>query len=356
MIQMHSCRNQFHYCLFLSLLAFLSGTLSGCRGTGKEPAGNPGNRNVPTVEALVARPQVLHDRIEVTGTLLANEEIELRSEISGRVEEILFREGTPVSKGSLLMKIDGRELQAQIRKLRYEEKQAGDDLYRKEKLLELKAVSREEYDISVNQLGIIRAQIDLLEVQLSRTELRAPFDGMIGLRQVSPGEYITPNVPVALLLQTDPIKLQFSIPEKIRNRIREGSRVDFLVTGSDSLYHAFIYALEPKKDPSTRTIWIRARCPNAAKYLTPGAFARVSIILGTIPDALIVPTEVVLPQLAGEKVFIYRHGIARLQPVESGIRSDREVQILRGLSPGDTVIVTGLLQLRDGMPVNVKFP
>gem|GEM_PF-4395062 len=269
---MHSCRNQFHYCLFLSLLAFLSGTLSGCRGTGKEPAGNPGNRNVPTVEALVVRPQVLHDRLEVTGTLLANEEI------------------------------------------------------------------------------------DLLEVQLSRTELRAPFDGMIGLRQVSPGEYITPNVPVALLLQTDPIKLQFSIPEKIRNRVREGSRVDFLVTGSDSLYHAFIYALEPKIDPSTRTIWIRARCPNAAKYLTPGAFARVSIILGTIPDALIVPTEVVLPQLTGEKVFIYRHGIARLQPVESGIRSDREVQIIRGLSPGDTVIVTGLLQLRDGMPVNVKFP
>jgi membrane fusion protein (multidrug efflux system) len=162
----------------------------------------------------VVRPQVLHDRLEVTGTLLANEEIELRSEISGRVEEILFREGTPVSKGSLLMKIDDRELQAQIRKLRYEEKQAGDDLYRKEKLLELKAVSREEYDISVNQLGIIRAQIDLLEVQLSRTELRAPFDGMIGLRQVSPGEYITPNVPVALLLQTDPIKLQFSIPKK----------------------------------------------------------------------------------------------------------------------------------------------
>ncbi|MFH1159709.1 MAG: efflux RND transporter periplasmic adaptor subunit [bacterium] len=339
---------------------FLAGYLFiffyGCKGTGGETPGNPGTRNAVTVGALVITPRVLNDQLEVTGTLLANEEIEIRSEIPGRIEEIFFQEGTPVQKGCLLLKIDDRELQAQLQKLKFEEKQAVDDLFRKKRLFEMNAVSQEEYDNSANQLGIIRSQMDLVAAQLSKTEIRAPFSGCIGLRQVSPGEYISPAVPISILLQTDPIKIEFSIPEKHHDRIQEGSRIDFRVTGEPGVFHASVYAIEPKIDPSTRTIMIRARCQNPGKKLIPGAFARVSILLETIPDALIVPTEVVIPQLTGEKVFLYKNGIARLQPVKTGIRTDREVQLIQGICPHDTVIITGLLQLRDGLPVNVKLP
>jgi len=307
----------------------------------------------PSIEAhaIVLRPQELENKIITTGTVLANEEVELRSEVEGRVVQINFMEGSHVSKGDLLVKINDAELQAQLKKLLLDEKLARDDLFRKEKLLEINAVSREEYDISQNQLGVIQAQIDLLRSQLDKTEIHAPFSGLIGLRYISPGGYVTSDMLIARLQETNPVKIEFTVPEKYRSKIEPGTVIQFTVEGHDSTFAGKVYALEPKIDPLTRTVTVRALCPNDANFLIPGAFAKVGIILETIPDALVIPSEALIPDIRGEKVFIYSMGRAKAVYVVTGIRMETTVQITEGLAPDDTILTTGLLQLRDGMKV-----
>ncbi len=326
---------------------------AGCREKSKDPAAS-GPKAV-MVAGIVVQPRELVSTIVATGSLIANEEVELRSEVPGRVVSIHFDEGTRVAKGALLMKTDDRELQAQLLKLQVEEKQARDDLYRKEKLLELKAVSQEEYDRAFNAHGIVRAGIDLVRAQISKTEIYAPFSGVVGLRQVSPGGFVSSSTPVARLQQTDPLKLEFAVPEKYRLKVHTGTRVGFRVEGIDSLFTGQIYAIEPKVDPSTRNITMRALCSNAAGLLVPGAFARVDIRLDQIPDALVIPSEAVIPVMSGEKVYVSRNGKAVSSPIETGLRTETEVEIVKGLMPGDTVITTGLLQLREETPVKIRL-
>jgi len=326
---------------------------TGCGAKNKVPSGGEVLKPM-AVGATILRPRPLENKIVVNGDLIANEEVELRSEIPGRVVSINFEEGSRVSKGDLLVKIDDRELQAQLKKLQVDEKQARDDLFRKEKLLELKAVSQEEYDKSFNALGIIRAQMEIAAVQISQTEIYAPFSGLIGLRQVSPGGFVSSATLVARLQQTDPIKIDFSIPEKYREKVRKGTRIQFSVAGIDSIFSGKVYAIEPKIDPATRNISLRATCPNPNGILMPGAFARLEILLEDLRDALVVPSEAIIPQLAGEKVFVCKNGKARSQVIRTGIRTEREVQVTQGLHPGDTVIITAILQIREGMPVTVK--
>lgn len=307
------------------------------------------------VGARVLVPGQLENKILATGNLMANEEVELRSEVPGRVVAIYFEEGSAVKKGELLLKIDDRELQAQLVKLQVEEKQARDDLFRKEKLLELKAVSQEEYDKSFNTLGITKAQVDLLKTQISKTEIYAPFSGLIGLRQVSPGGFVSSSTLVARLQQTNPMKLEFSIPEKYRNKVGKGTLVKFTVEGYDSAFSGPVYAIEPRIDPATRNVPIRALCSNESGYLVPGAFAKVELVLDRISDALVIPSESIIPQLNSEKVFVSAMGKASSREIITGIRTEREVQVISGLKAGDTIITTGLLQLRENMPVKPRL-
>jgi membrane fusion protein (multidrug efflux system) len=328
--------------------------MQGCTGKVNETAKSAGPKSV-MVGGLIIHPGEMKNTIQSTGNILANEEVELRTELPGRIVSINFEEGSLVSKGSLLMKTDDRELQAQLKKLMVEEKQARDDVFRKEKLLELKAVSQEEYDVANNSLGIIHAQIELIRTQISKTEIIAPFTGRIGLRQVSPGGFISSATLVARLQQTDPVKIDFSIPEKYRGKIKTGTIINFNIEGDDSLYTGRIYATEPKIDPATRNLHIRAKCNNSQGLLIPGAFAKVSIQLDNFPDAMVIPSEAIIPQMGGEKVFVCRNGKAKSQLIKTGIRTDREVQVTEGLNPGDTVITTGLLQLREDAEVKVTF-
>ena len=345
--------SKYHSWAFLLLI--ISSFLPGCSGKNKEPTNKSGTKAI-TVGGLIVQPLKLDNTIMATGNILANEEVELRSELPGRIISINFEEGSQVAKGVLLMKTDDRELQAQLKKLMVEEKQARDDVFRKEKLLELKAVSQEEYDMANNALGIILAQTDLIKTQISKTEIIAPFSGKIGLRQVSPGGFISSSTLVARLQQTNPIKIDFAIPEKYSGKIRQGTLISFKVEGNDSLFVGRIYAIEPKIDPGTRNLQIRARCENSIGVLIPGAFAKVSILLDTYSNALVIPSEAIIPQLNGEKVFICRNGKAKSQVVNTGIRTEREVQITEGLKPGDTVITTGILQLREEVEINVRLP
>jgi membrane fusion protein (multidrug efflux system) len=305
---------------------------------------------------MVVQPGLLENKILATGSLEANEEVQLRSETPGRIVSINFEEGTPVRKGELLVKINDQDFQAQKKKLQLEENLAKDDVYRKSKLLEMKAVSQEEYDKSANQLGIIEAQIELINSQIAKTEIYAPFSGMIGLRHVSPGEYVSSTSLIALLIQGDPIKIGFSIPEKYREKVKNGTLIKFSVEGSDNSFSGRVFAIEPKVDPSTRNVTLRAICPNPGNLLVPGSFAKVVIVLETLANAIVIPSESIIPQLNSEKVFICSNGKAVSRIVTTGIRTEREVQIINGLIPGDTVILSGLLQLREGLNIRVKIP
>ena len=330
--------------------------LSSCSSKKIEPGGQKGGPKAVMVNGMVVQKRLLENKILATGSLEANEEVQLRSETPGRIISINFEEGSFVKKDQLLIKINDQELQAQLKKLQLEESLAKDDVYRKEKLLEMKAVSQEEYDKAANQLGIIEAQIELVKSQIAKTEIYAPFSGMIGLRHVSPGEYVSSTTPVALLIQDDPIKIEFSIPEKYREKVKKGTLIKFRVEGADSTFTGKVFAIEPKVDPSTRNVTLRAMCPNTRNILVPGSFAKVVIVLESIAEAMVIPSESIIPQLNSEKVYICNNEIAVSRIITTGIRTEREVQVISGLTPGDTVILTGLLQLREGLDIRVKIP
>ncbi len=342
--------------LAFTLTAALLYLLPGCssRQDGKKEGGKRGDQKPVVADAIVIAPGKLDNIIETNGTLRPGEEVELRSEVPGRIVSINFREGSHVNRGDLLVKIDDRELQAQLKKLQLDEKLAADDVSRKEKLLAINAVSREEYDKAVNQLEIIRANMDLSKTQITKTEIRAPFSGIVGLRQVSEGGYVSSSTLVSKLQQVDPMKLDFSVPEKYRNMLKSGTLVNFTVEGSEKTFSARVYAIEPSVDPTTHTILLRALCSNPGNTLMPGAFARIRILLETINQAITVPSEAVIPVIDGQKVMICRNGKVASQKVVTGIRNEQMIQIINGLQEGDTVFVSGLLVMKDEMKANPK--
>lgn len=308
---------------------------------------------VLSVNGAIAAPRTLENKVYTTGTLISNEEVELRSEITGKVSKIFFQEGTRVEKGALLLKINDDELQAQKKRTEYQKKLAEVREERQRKLLAEKAVSQEEYDIALNELNTLKAQIEVLNAQIDRTEIRAPFRGTIGLRYVSEGSYIAPATRITTLQNTTPMKLDFSVPEKYASQIRTGDRVFFRVQSSPTPFEARLYAIEPKIDLATRTVQLRAVYPNYSGELFAGAFADVALVLNDIPNALMIPSESLVPEFKGQKVFLYRNGKIAEAKVEIGLRTEREIQITNGLTAGDTVLTTGILQARAGMEVAI---
>jgi membrane fusion protein (multidrug efflux system) len=342
--------NKKRACISIPLLLLLA----ACGGKMQKSGPSPGQAAL-TVKAIVIEPRELEERIQVTGTILANEEVDIRSEISGRVTAINFREDSQVNKGDLLVRINDSELQAQLKRLELEKKLAEDDVFRKTRLLEMNAVSKEEYDVAVNQLGIIEAEIDLIRSQIAKSSIVAPFSGKVGLRMISPGAYVSPSTLITHLQDFNPVKIEFAAQEKYLGQVDKKTLVHFQVEGIDSLFSGRVYAVDPRIDPATRTFMVRASCPNPAFMLIPGAFARVEVFLETAPDALMIPSEAIMPDIRGERVFILEKGRAKGIYIKTGTRTEREVQVVRGLQPSDTVITTGLLQLRENMPLQVRI-
>ena len=339
---------------FILFLPFLIAVM-GCSHSNKSRQADTGRRfGAVNVDVKVLEPRPLINEFFTTGSILANEKVELRTEVSGRITGIFFEEGSQVSKGALLLKINDSELQAQLTKIEAQEKLAEQEEFRNRALLELKAISQEEYDISLNQLKAIQAEKQLLEAQIEKTEILAPLSGKIGLRYVSPGSYIPSNSLIAILQQVDPIKIEFSVPEKYSLIVRKGMHLTFTVENIDRSFDGVIYAVESGIDPQTRTIKVRARSPNPGSLLMPGTYARISITLERIPDALTIPSEALITELEGTRVYICRNGKAISVPVKTGIRTDTDVQITSGLSAGDSLIITGLLQISNNMPVLAK--
>lgn len=310
-------------------------------------------KRVLNVEVMSVSPEPLTREISVTGSILANEEVELRSESPGRLIKLLMEEGTVVRKGELLAKINDGELSASLESLILQDSLLAKEEFRKRKLLEIKAISNEEYDQVKTSLAMLRSEQEAIIARIEKTKVVAPFTGMLGLRNVSEGAMIDAGTVLATLQQIDPVKIEFSIPEKHRIHLKNGTEINFTITGVDSVFSAKVYAVESRIDPITRNVTVRARCSNEGRVLFPGAFARINIILEQINDAILVPAEAVVQQLNEKRLFVIENGKAVSKVVTTGIRTENNTQITSGISHGDSIAVTGLLQLRDGASVKV---
>ncbi|HMA65174.1 MAG TPA: efflux RND transporter periplasmic adaptor subunit [Chitinispirillaceae bacterium] len=300
---------------------------------------------------FVITPTHMSELINSTGTLRPAEEVDLSFETSGKIVGINFTEGTRVKKGDLLAKINDRPLQAQLEKLEAQLKMAEAKEFRQRSLLDKDAISQESYDQIQTDVQTIKADINLIKARISETELRAPFDGIIGLRYLSEGSYATSSTKIAKLIKISPIKIEFSIPEKYASEIKIGYPITFTMVGTDQVFNASVYAVDPKIDIETRTIVLRALYPNKNEELKSGRYAGITLQLSQIDNAVSIPTEALIPEMEGEKVFIYKQGKAQSVKVTTGLRTESNIQITRGLNFGDTLITSGIMQLRQNLAI-----
>ncbi|MFO7823759.1 MAG: efflux RND transporter periplasmic adaptor subunit [Cyclobacterium sp.] len=341
--------------LVISILFFYPrlDILSGGEEIAVAPQNGDNQTSLP-VNVVELKQEKLENNLNITGSLIPNEIVTLRPEVAGLVEKIAFNEGQFVRKGTPLLYLNDEELDAQRERLNYTKKLYESQENRQKELLSREAISQEEYDIVLNQYNTNLADLRLIEAQLNKMVIRAPFDGELGFRQVSEGSVIGTTDIISNIVNVDPIKIEFSIPERYANEIKAGSLVYFRANNSSEEAEGKVYAIEPNVDAATRTLKIRAMSPNKEKKFLPGMFVRVRLVLNEIDNAIMIPSESLIPELEGYKVYIANEGKIESRKVTIGQRSDTRVQVLDGLAPGELVLTTGVLQAREGMPVNVN--
>lgn len=303
------------------------------------------------VRIMTVKEQPMQETIMATGTLRADESVEVRAEISGKLMKIHFQEGSAVRAGELLVSINDAELRASLQRAVYRRELADLKTSRLSTLRNLGGVTQQDFDIAVSELNVLTAEVAVIEAQLAHTEIRAPFDGVVGLRSVSEGAFVTPATRIATFQRLDRLKVDFSVPERYAPAISLDNEVTITVAGSNQPLVGRIYAIEPLVDAATRTMQIRAICSNPSGRQFAGGFVSVKLNLASIPAAILVPSLAVAPGAADQSVFVVENGQARRRVVRTGTRSDSAVQIIEGLSPGDLVIVSGLQQIRPGQAV-----
>lgn len=274
--------------------------------------------------------------------------------MSGLVRSINFQEGGYVSRGQVLLRIDDSELRAQLSQALTKEQLSAENERRAGLLLKKEAISREEYDTALADLRSLRAQTQLIRAQMAKANVRAPFSGKIGLRSISVGEYLTPTTVVAKLFSTNPVKIQLSVPEKYAGQLKNNAQLSFTVAGSVTKYFATVYAIEPGIDVTTRTLQLRAKAANPNGALLPGTFAKIDLPLANIDDAILIPTEAVVPVMNGKKVYVAKDGIATEVMIETSARTDKDVLVVSGLKAGDTVLTSGIMAMKPKTAVIVK--
>jgi membrane fusion protein (multidrug efflux system) len=345
------------YTLLALLVAFLIYNKffsKKAKQTSAATAGKGKRKNGPvSVNIMVVKDTAVNNQIDITGTIDANERVSLISQTAGNITGIYFTEGTRVQKGQLLVKVYNQDLQASLQQNEAQMILARDINNRNKVLYQKEAVSKEEYETSLSSLNSLKAQADVIRAQISRTEIRAPFSGVIGLRNVSPGGYLSPATPIATLVNIDPAKLTFSVPERYLPIINKGSKVSFTIESSRESFNATVYAIEPELDANSRTITVRAKAPNPKNLLTAGSFAKINLTLDQIPKTIMVPTECVIPDLKSSKIYIYKNGIAVARDVKTDLRTDTKIQIIDGLKTGDSIVVSGLIQIRPKSPLKI---
>ena len=326
-------------------------------GKGAAPGGKggaPGGKPKVPVQVYVVAATKLADEVSSTGSVLADESVTIQSEISGKITSLNIQEGQPVRKGQLLFTINAADVQAQLRKQEYNIKLYQDQEKRQRTLLDKEYISRQEYELSNNALLTSRADLQALRVTLQKAYVRAPFDGVLGLRNTSVGAYVSPGTAITTLSRVSPVKIDFSVPSRFAESVRVGDPVLVTDEATTKKIRAKVYAINPQIDPVSRTLPVRAIYTNKNMELRPGGFVKVNLELGETAEALQIPTEAVVPVASGYTVFIVKNGKAAIQPVNIGVRSDKVIQITKGLAVGDTVIRTGILQVKAGDKVSIQ--
>ena len=329
-------------------------TSCGRDGGSEGNARSGGGEVVLQVDTLRIEPRPFDEKLNATGSLQSDEEVMLRPERSGIVSEINFNEGDRVEAGRVLVRLRAEDLAAQVERTQAQLALAEREGGRQQALGQRQVISRSELDQAKVSSSVAQAEFDIAKAELAKAEVRAPFDGVVGLRSVSVGGYVSPTTDIASFRRLDPLKLELNVPERYGKYIKVGLPVEFSVAGTDDTFRGAVYAIEPGIDPVTRTIRLRARVPNPEGRLTPGAFVEAQLVLERIENAIIVPSLAVVPGLKEETVFVARDGKAEVRKVTTGIRTADAVLIEEGLQPGDEVITSSILQLRPGARISVS--
>ncbi len=317
---------------------------------------NKADKKPPTmVDAIVLSEKDFANVISLSGSIEANENVEIRSEVSGIVEQIYFTEGTNVNKGQVLLKVNDIELRAQLSQATTKQNLASENERRAKLLLQKEAISQEEYDIASAEFRSLKAQSQLIQAQIAKTSIRAPFSGRIGLRNISPGTYVTPSTLITKLVSSNQVKISFSIPEKYATGVENNTIVKITMPNSSESFSAKIYAIDPEIEIATRTLKVRAIADNPANKLIAGTFATVELPLKNIKNAILVPTEAVIPIQNGKVVYIATNGKAKEMKIETLTRTAKDVVVTSGIKAGDTLVVSGVMAIKNDSDIQIKI-
>jgi membrane fusion protein (multidrug efflux system) len=320
----------------------------------EKKGGGPANKQPLYVNAQILKPQTLTDNFRSKGLLIPDEEVDLSFETSGKITGIFFNEGATVRKGQLLARVNDKPLQAELKKLESQLPLAQERVFRQKSLLAKDAVSQESYESVTTELEKLKADMELVKARLAQTELRAPFDGVLGLRFVSEGTYASPQTIITKLTKISPLKIEFSVNEKQAGDVRSGTRINFTLENDNNVYQAIVYAVESTLDEKTLSLKVRARYANPGGKLKPGHSATIDIKLREIPNAIVIPSIASVAEMGRDVAYVYKNGKAREVEIKKGIRTASSVQVLEGVQAGDTLLVSGVMQLRDDLPVKIS--
>lgn len=317
------------------------------------PSRTQTNKAFP-VRGLIMQPRPVSKHYVSSGTCNANESVILKAERAGRIEKIHFTEGTSVSKGQILITIDASELQAQKKVLRAQLQLSGKKLERAKELAKIEAISEEELEELMYAYEQLEAQMSEIDASLSKAIIRAPFSGQLGFREKSLGAFVNVGEEIVELVSNNPIKITFPIPEKFIGIIKAGDSVDIKIR-NQAPRRLPIQDLSPTIDPSNRSFTARVFMNNKDASVLPGTFAEVSLEVYNSQSALLVPTDAIIQKLGGEELFVVQNQKAVTQKVSTGIRNENFIEIKNGLSLGDTVIISGILSLRENTAVKASI-
>lgn len=344
--------------IFITLLVLLLGSLVTYRivkNSAQNDKGGKNDKKPPMkVTGLLIQPENYTNTITVSGSIEANEQINLHSEISGIVTKIGFKEGSIVKKGQLLVKINDTELQAQLRQAKTKESLASENARRAKLLLNKEAISQEEFEIATADYRSAKSQTQVIQAQLAKTAIIAPFTGKIGLRTISPGTYINPATEIASLVSANEVKIAFAIPEKYASDLKLNTTINCKTPNTSESFKAVIYAIEPNIETNTRTLKIKAKAPNSNGKLLPGTFTKITLPIKNIKNAIRIPSECVVAVQDGKKVFIANAGKAKEVQIEMLTRNEKDVVVTSGLKAGDTLLTSGMMSLKDEAEIKVK--
>ncbi|MFY7965307.1 MAG: efflux RND transporter periplasmic adaptor subunit [Chitinophagaceae bacterium] len=306
----------------------------------------------PFVDVMIASTKSVSNTVETNGTVIANEMVDIHPEISGRLTFVNIPEGAAVTTGTVLAKINDADLQAQLAKSKVQLDLAKKTEERLRKLLSISGINQADYDAALNNVNNIKADIELLKAQIDKTIIKAPFNGLLGLRNISQGAFVTSATSLVTLQQIDKIKIDFTIPEQYTPLIKKGNSVDVVTNYSKTKLKAIVIATEPEMNTATRNLKVRAILQDGK--LQVGSFVKILIQAGDNNKSIMIPTNAIIPDADSKKVVIVKDGKGKYVPIETGLRTASSVEITKGINVGDTVVITGVLFVRNNSPVKVK--